>query len=118
MAATGQDLMAADTASAGTSSLQPHAGLWEPYDGRLSRTVLTELEGEVPSRHSPGRGGRWRDITIRPPDEATAARLAAAAVCGALSEAGLLRRGGRCPGTANGACTVAAVTCRSGGEAP
>ena len=38
----------------GTSSLQPHAGLREPYDGRLSRTVLTEREGEVPSRHSPG----------------------------------------------------------------
>ena len=28
----------------GTSSLQPNAGLWEPYDGRLSRTVLTERE--------------------------------------------------------------------------
>ena len=28
----------------GTSLLQPHAGLWEPYDGRLSRTVLTERE--------------------------------------------------------------------------
>ncbi len=27
--------------------------LWEPYDGRLSRTVLREREGEVPSRHSP-----------------------------------------------------------------
>ena len=26
----------------------------EPYDGRLSRTVLREREGEVPSRHSPG----------------------------------------------------------------
>ena len=38
----------------GTSSLQPHAELWEPYDGRLSRTVLREREGEVPSRHSPG----------------------------------------------------------------
>ena len=38
----------------GTSLLQPHAGLWEPYDGRLSRTVLREREGEVPSRHSPG----------------------------------------------------------------
>ena len=38
----------------GTSSLQPNAELWEPYDGRLSRTVLTEREGEVPSRHSPG----------------------------------------------------------------
>ena len=44
----------------GTSLLQPHAGLWEPYDGRLSRTVLTEREGEVPSRHSPrsSTGGR------------------------------------------------------------
>ena len=31
----------------------PDAGLWEPYDGRLSRTVLREREGEVPSRHSP-----------------------------------------------------------------
>ena len=39
----------------GTSSLQPNAELWEPYDGRLSRTVLREREGEVPSRHSPGR---------------------------------------------------------------
>ena len=38
----------------GTSLLQPNAGLWEPYDGRLSRTVLREREGEVPSRHSPG----------------------------------------------------------------
>ena len=39
----------------GTSSPQPHAGLWEPYDQRLSRTVLREREGEVPSRHSPHR---------------------------------------------------------------
>ena len=39
----------------GTSSPQPHAELWEPYDGRLSRTVLREREGEVPSRHSPGQ---------------------------------------------------------------
>ena len=31
---------------------QKNAGLWEPYDGRLSRTVLREREG-VPSRHSP-----------------------------------------------------------------
>ena len=38
----------------GTSSLQPHAGLWEPYDGRLSRTVPREREGEVPSRHHQG----------------------------------------------------------------
>ena len=34
---------------------QKNAGLWEPYDGRLSRTVLREREGEVPSRHSPGQ---------------------------------------------------------------
>ena len=34
--------------------LHPSAGLWEPYDGRPSRTVLREREGEVPSRHSPG----------------------------------------------------------------
>ena len=33
---------------------QKNAGLREPYDGRLSRTVLREREGEVPSRHSPG----------------------------------------------------------------
>ena len=33
---------------------QKNAELWEPYDGRLSRTVLREREGEVPSRHSPG----------------------------------------------------------------
>ena len=35
---------------------QKNAGLWEPYDGRLSRTVLREREGEVPSRHSPRPG--------------------------------------------------------------
>ena len=33
---------------------QNNAGLWEPYDRRLSRTVLREREGEVPSRYSPG----------------------------------------------------------------
>ena len=38
----------------GTSSPQPNAELREPYDRRLSRTVLREREGEVPSRHSPG----------------------------------------------------------------
>ena len=37
---------------------QKNAGLWEPYDGRLSRTVLREREGEVPSRHSPGSSAR------------------------------------------------------------
>ena len=37
---------------------QKNAGLWEPYDGRLSRTVLREREGEVPSRHSPGSSGQ------------------------------------------------------------
>ena len=38
---------------------QKNAGLWEPYDGRLSRTVLREREGEVPSRHSPGGGDHY-----------------------------------------------------------
>jgi hypothetical protein len=31
---------------------------WEPYAGRLSRRVLREREGEVPSRHLPERGDR------------------------------------------------------------
>ena len=43
---------------------QKNAGLWEPYDGRLSRTVLTEREGEVPSRHSPGFGHRLAASTV------------------------------------------------------
>jgi len=34
-------------------SRPPKAGLWEPYDGRLSRTVLREPEGETPSGYSP-----------------------------------------------------------------
>ena len=29
------------------------AGLWEPYDGRLSRTVLREPGGEIPPGYSP-----------------------------------------------------------------
>ena len=37
----------------GTSSRPPAVGLWEPYDGRLSRTVLREPEGEIPSGYSP-----------------------------------------------------------------
>ena len=54
---------------------QKNAGLWEPYDGRLSRTVLREREGEVPSRHSPryvGAGGelpvsaQWNHTAIGP----------------------------------------------------
>ena len=45
---------------------QKNAGLWEPYDGRLSRTVLREREGEVPSRHSPGLTQVRRDIQRRP----------------------------------------------------
>ena len=49
-----------------TSSPQPHAGPREPYDGRLSRTVLTEREGEVPSRHSPPS----RRACFRPPKRA------------------------------------------------
>ena len=54
------------------STRQKNAGLWEPYDGRLSRTVLREREGEVPSRHSPGsatlRGARYAPcvLTQRP----------------------------------------------------
>ena len=45
---------------------QKNAGLWEPYDGRLSRTVLREREGEVPSRHSPGQpGGRCGWVQCR-----------------------------------------------------
>ena len=48
----------------GTSLLQPNAGLWEPYDGRLSRTVLTERE--VPSRHSPGPQPQAADPQITP----------------------------------------------------
>ena len=41
----------------GTSSLQPHAGLWEPYDGRLSRTVLTErVKGRFPPATHQGPG--------------------------------------------------------------
>ena len=35
------------------ASPHPTAGLWEPDDGRLSRPVLREREGEVPSRYSP-----------------------------------------------------------------
>lgn len=45
----------------GTSSHAPPAGLWEPYDGRLSRTVLREREGEAPSRHSPNQELRGAD---------------------------------------------------------
>ena len=51
----------------GTSSLQPHAELWEPYDGRLSRTVLREREGEVPSRHSPPSGTISRPSRLNHP---------------------------------------------------
>lgn len=32
----------------------PGNRLWEPCDGRLSRPVLREREGEVPSRYPPG----------------------------------------------------------------
>src|SRR4051794_445735 len=38
----------------GTCCQPPDAGLWEPYDGRPSRTVLRGREGEAPSRYSPG----------------------------------------------------------------
>ena len=43
---------------------QKNAGLWEPYDGRLSRTVLREREGEVPSRHSPTTAPRYQCRTL------------------------------------------------------
>ena len=41
------------------------AGLWEPYDGRPSRTVLQEREGETPSRHSPDAGPLAKRATRR-----------------------------------------------------
>ena len=38
--------------------------MWEPYDGRLSRTVLREPGGEIPPGYSPtGNGGRSIDLT-------------------------------------------------------
>lgn len=37
----------------GTFSRPPEAGLWEPYDGRLSRTVLREPGGAIPLGYSP-----------------------------------------------------------------
>ena len=49
----------------GTCCHPPHAGLWEPYDGRPSRTVLRGREGEAPSRYSPGarmRRGQGRPM--------------------------------------------------------
>ena len=62
---------------------QKNAGLWEPYDGRLSRTVLREREGEVPSRHSPGcdirlrpRPPSWLDTSV-----VAYARISAASNC-------------------------------------
>ena len=42
-----------DCSPTGTSSRPRLVGLWEPYDGRLSRTVLREPEGETPSGYSP-----------------------------------------------------------------
>ncbi len=37
----------------GTLSLPPEAGLWEPYDGRLARTVLREPGGAIPPGYLP-----------------------------------------------------------------
>ncbi len=37
----------------GTFSRPPEAGPWEPYDGRLSRTVLREPGGAIPPGYSP-----------------------------------------------------------------
>ena len=41
---------------------QKNAELWEPYDGRLSRTVLREREGRFPpaTHHRQRRPGRVR----------------------------------------------------------
>ena len=36
----------------GTCSHSPQADLWEPYDGRLSRTVLREPGGAIPPGYS------------------------------------------------------------------
>src|SRR4051794_29096534 len=49
----------------GISSLHPNAGLWEPYDGRLSRTVLREPGGETPPGHSPDPDGA--EMAAAPP---------------------------------------------------
>jgi len=46
------DSTSLDCSPTGTSSRPPTAGLWEPYDGRPSRTVLREPEGETPSGYS------------------------------------------------------------------
>ena len=52
----------------GTCCHPPNAGLWEPYDGRPSRTVLREREGEAPSRYSPGYYRRRAAAGGRPPN--------------------------------------------------
>ena len=49
----------------GTSSLQPHAGLWEPYDGRLSRTVLSLNPPTGLWDRRLGPGGRWAGACVR-----------------------------------------------------
>src|SRR5215467_2743890 len=41
----------------GALMAEPAVGRWEPYDGRLSRTVLTEAGGATPPAYEPNR---WR----------------------------------------------------------
>src|ERR1035437_2761337 len=43
-----------DSSPTGICSRLPQVDLWEPYDGRLSRTVLREPGGEIPPGYSPG----------------------------------------------------------------
>ena len=42
-----------DSSPTGICSRLPEVDLWEPYDGRLSRTVLREPGGEIPPGYSP-----------------------------------------------------------------
>ena len=48
--------------------LEPTTGRWEPYDGRLSRTVLREPEGEIPSGHSPNYRATANKAAGKPTD--------------------------------------------------
>ena len=59
----------------GNSPRPLEVGLWEPYDGRLSRTVLREPGGEIPPGYSPDSGScstRESNGTLRPPLESGA----------------------------------------------
>src|SRR5438270_12707765 len=43
----------------GALMAEPAVGRWEPYDGRLSRTVLLEAGGETPPAYYTERRGEW-----------------------------------------------------------